>query len=241
MRQNPARLRLVDRHELFAQFVDSALHVNPSELSALKRRVHGKRNHSKSRLQTPATGLESCFLCLAPRYFFRGQCQPNSCQGLRHGNRSGCTDACFICVWGQAVGTSPLIRRLHVGSVCSHERIRFRPSREHIVINFLGHGSGDWGAGPWFERVTSKANPTDAIGRGDCSCILFPWMFGKTASISRRWPLSLGNRLRQFRGCDHWCTHRALMWWCFVFWSSTCTHVAATALAQRYVKREIEI
>ena len=25
------------------------------------------------------------------------------------------------------------------------------------------------GAGPWFERVTSKANPADVIGRGDCS------------------------------------------------------------------------
>ena len=47
------------------------------------------------------------------------------------------------------------------------------------------------GAGPWFERVTSTANPADVIGRGDCSHAV-PMGVGELClDFTDVWPLLL--------------------------------------------------
>ena len=39
----------------------------------------------------------------------------------------------------------------------------------NVLSSIFWATAAETGAGPWFERVTSKANPADAISRGDCS------------------------------------------------------------------------
>ena len=61
----------------------------------------------------------------------------------------------------------------------------------NVLSSIFWATAAEIGAGPWFERVTSKANPADAISRGDCSHAVSMGVREICLDFTEVWPLFL--------------------------------------------------